>query len=44
MKLDYVSPDIELLPLDDILTASPNEGIPDTDWDEDEMEGGSDWN
>lgn len=27
MKLDYVSPDIELLLLEEVLTASPNEDL-----------------
>ena len=43
MKHEYVTPDIELLLFDDILTASPGEGVPDTDWDDDEMPGGNDW-
>jgi hypothetical protein len=47
MKYEYVTPDIELLLLDDILTASDSSvggSDNDNDYDDDEMPGGNDWN
>ena len=43
MKLKYVSPDIELLLLEKILTASPNEDLGGGDVDNETPGTGEDW-